>query len=218
VRRQVQERDLPTRASRGLHLLRQLTGDRIGERHLSARDRIRQQQRGENVTAPAATSLGTLNRAKPVRRGSWLLTGFLAIANPCVPGIPRSMNRYSVPGTSAVPVVASVSLPPTTARPPSTLTRIVAAPARARESQRVTATSYSVKRAERLVAGPHAFAASFSVIAVKRLTVSPYGRVTPVAATQEVNRCLSVVRAAAAAKSLQDATSKRTRRARSSEI
>lgn len=36
----------------------------------------------------------------------------------------------------------------------------------------------------------------------------------PVAATQEVNRCLSVVRAAAAAKSLQNATSKRTRRAR----
>jgi hypothetical protein len=36
---------------------------------------------------------------------------------------------------------------------------------------------------------------------------------TPVAATQEVNRCLAVVRAAAAARSLQDATSKKTRRA-----
>jgi hypothetical protein len=45
-----------------------------------------------------------------------------------------------------------------------------------------------------------------------------YGRVSPVVATQEVNRCLSVVRAAAAAKSLQDATSKRTRRTRSYEL
>jgi hypothetical protein len=45
-----------------------------------------------------------------------------------------------------------------------------------------------------------------------------YGRVNPLVASQEVNRCLSVVRAAAAAKSLQDATSKRTRRARSYEI
>lgn len=40
------------------------------------------------------------------------------------------------------------------------------------------------------------------------------GVADPLAATQEVNRCLSVVRAAAGAKSLQDATSKRTRRAR----
>jgi hypothetical protein len=45
-----------------------------------------------------------------------------------------------------------------------------------------------------------------------------YSRVSPLVATQEVNRCLSVVRAAAAAKSLQDATSKRTRRARSYEL
>lgn len=40
------------------------------------------------------------------------------------------------------------------------------------------------------------------------------GVANPVAATQEVNRCLTVLRAAAAARSLQDATSKRTRRAR----
>ena len=39
------------------------------------------------------------------------------------------------------------------------------------------------------------------------------GAVSPLAATQEVNRCLTVVRAAAAAKSIQGATSKRTRRA-----
>jgi hypothetical protein len=44
------------------------------------------------------------------------------------------------------------------------------------------------------------------------------GVVSPLLATQEVNRCLSVVRAAAASKSLHDATSKRTRRARNYDL
>jgi hypothetical protein len=35
---------------------------------------------------------------------------------------------------------------------------------------------------------------------------------SPVAATQEINRCLSVLRAAAGSRTLQDSTAKRTRR------
>jgi hypothetical protein len=38
------------------------------------------------------------------------------------------------------------------------------------------------------------------------------GIASPLAATQEVNRCLSVLRAAAATRSLQDGTAKRSRR------
>ena len=44
------------------------------------------------------------------------------------------------------------------------------------------------------------------------------GVASPMAATQELNRCLSVLRAAAAAKSLQDTTGRRSRRLRVRDI
>ena len=41
---------------------------------------------------------------------------------------------------------------------------------------------------------------------------------SPLAASQEVNRCLSVLRAAAGTRSLQDATTKRARRTRNYDL